>query len=274
MYQMNAVQVLKNLEDTIRIEERFLENVLLHRSSSPTGHVYVHDNRGHFNEEQIKERVNSELIRHCQQNLGFCIVDQFAETLFRCVRDNEQLSEKALVLKTHHYNVKISASDVVKNTVDLLNIDEHYFERLVAYALVYDRLNKDQWYTDHNLNAEAVKEAVSKVKFNNFSLNYFSSAEDKECFLVNTENLYGFVMLLNRVAGNNFSEAGSTKVKDYLARIDAFCDADLVKEYAGIKMTALKGGKIKFTLDKEMAKAIEEKVTPYLESFKLTFIEV
>lgn len=263
---MNAIQVVQKLKDTISIEQRFLENVLLHRDSSVAGADYVHANDGRFSVDDIRGRVNLSLIRHCQLHMGFCLINKFGEALYRKLADTE-LAPLAEFLKSQNDYKAMDVSEFLDNLVSVLGVDEQFFERLLAHALVFDKLDKF-----HALDSESAKSAESAVKFNNFSLDKLASVEDGY-FFAKARDILSFIILLNRVGGTEPIVEDLKQIINDFELLDAFNEKHATKEFSGVKVTALKGGKVKFTLSKNMAEAIAEKVSPHLNDFKLLFID-
>lgn len=258
---MNALQVMLGLNSKIHAELLYLRNAMLARETTVTGEIYTNSAQGdHLSLEQYEGRVNCELIRNCKLYLGYGLVSRFEFELRHCLQGSEKHSS-TLALRAHESGTNITAHEFVSKLSDVLEIDEHYFERLMAHGLALEKLCK---------NPSATAESI---KFNNFSFSHLASVEDGY-FFKNTSDVLSIVILINNICGKSFSDSEIKSACISIDYLDAFSSRDAVCEVAGIKLTAQKNGSIKFTLDKAKAEILKTKVEPYLDNFQRLLVDI
>lgn len=257
---MNALQVILGLNSKIHAEHLHLRNAMHISEATITGHIYTNSEQGErLSQEQYEGRVNVELIRNCKIHLGYGLVGRFEYELTQELQGSTK--EKAsYALNTHHIGLNITASDFVSYLSEALDIDVHYFERLMAHTLITELLLKSPSAT------------IEDIKFNNFSISCLSSTEDSS-FFINSRDVLSVVALIKNICGKPFNDS---YIKDALADIknlNAFDDKHSVKEILGIKITAQKNGKLKFTLDQNSAEIFKDKVQPHLGLYHRCFVD-
>ncbi|MOA37561.1 hypothetical protein D3C78_1591640 [compost metagenome] len=104
------------------------------------------------------------------------------------------------------------------------------------------------------------------------TLSCVSSSEDGS-FYVNPRNLISGIFLIYNLCDKPTDDATYKKLYNLLEDIDAYDDSGSVMEIDGIKITAMKSGKIKFTLSSSIAKLLQEKVRPFLAQYHYLFVD-
>lgn len=274
---MNALQIIEKLQDSFAVELEFLEKLKLHSTNPLTGHVYQeteysHAHAGSGNQSSHTEKVYKTLHSHCELHLGLKITRRCQEAIYCYLQKHHPIRKDMECV--WHSNV-LSPEYFFKYAIPLFNINETFFERVAAYALMVAAQEEPQLSPDTlSLSPDEVEEIAQKVQFNHFSLKMFSKS--RNIFSVNQgESLLSFILLLNRIAGRDLEATLNDPIIGELDGLVAYGKkSDQIKKYAGVTMTALKSSVIRFDLDDDLAAALEEKARPFLHQFQPSFIPI
>ena len=271
---MNAIQVIEKLQQQIQIECTHLRNTLLIRETTITGATYINSSTGeNLTPEQFEGRINMDLIQHCKLNLCYPLIDRFAYSLSKHL-ESTHLEPLLNALNSHHIGEYLTAEVFLDHLTKILKIDENFFERLLAYTLICEQIDKSKKW---KFSADEFQDLAQNIKFNSFTLTKLTSAEDGY-FFNSATSIFSVITLINNICDSN--DCIQTNKLDTLNlerkldilnldRLDPYEAEHASKDIAGINVTAYKKGHIKITLDKEKAEILRKKVAPYLNDFHL-----
>lgn len=266
---MNAIQVISELKSLINIEHTHLRNALHLRETTVTGAIYTNsDNGENLSPEQYKGRVDSELIAYSKLQLGYGLVERF-EYALAVELENSAKSPYIGALRTHLSVQDLTASNFLDHLSEVLEIDEHYFERLLAYTLMFEQLSRNSL---QDIKPEDIEDAAQNMKFNNFNLCSLTSSEDG-VFHSQATHILGAILLINNICGKSYLVKNARTSVWELSQLNPYRAGHSFKEVGGVKVTAYKGGHIKITVDKNTAENLERKVKPFLRDFHLLFVK-
>lgn len=255
---MNAVELVQGLRNTIEAELDALERAIQYRNHSISGSCFIGDKNGTFDVSDMRRAVNADLINYCRTSLGFSVIDHFSYRVGHHY-EGTSLHEKAQILTARYNTSNLTALEYLDTCVEVLQIDEYYFEKLLAYFFVADKnaLSDPATYAD-------------QIRYNGFSFDFFSSSINRH-FHVNAEKLVSFLMVLSHVLDKEVDPYSIRANIAKFSRLEAFLSTTELL-YNDIKVTALKNGKIKFNLDNDLTQKLRSKVEPHITSVKVNFV--
>lgn len=259
---MNALDTIKKLVLTNQDEIAHFDHCVGLRSSTLFAQLYVNAERGGFDQKVIEGRLQHQLVRNTNLHLGLGFFCGLEAHLAIIVAHDKDLYNS---LRLHHAGSSMHVNDYLTNVQRLFSIDEFFYERVLAHALMFDRLG---------CNINGIDEQAKLVKFTTFSLPTFSSQEDGFFFL-DTFNLLSAILLITNICDIEATQEQVAETYKILERLDAFDSnhSEKVLDLGNIKITALKNGKLKFSFTKEMAATLKQKVSPFLTQYQPYFIK-
>lgn len=269
------------LEQSITREQLFFKNLIQHSTRSPVGSFYTDLPILPHELADLEAKLQEKIYSYVKHRLG--LYNGVLGDTLEAVRDSSKIDPErreiaGILIAT---NIQPQLPQDLNCYETMLAMDEDYIGKVLAHVLMSNQLATP---TSHKNVHEPIEdlelqEMAANVRLTSFSLGCFSDTF-MGYFQLAAQPLAGFVGLLYQINGTPEHHIEKLYRLCNLRQPDNPCflqgldctapDNRIVLD--GLTLTALKNGKIKFSLSSEMAQRVGQAILPHLMHFKRSFL--